>query len=61
MHDRGQPTIIIHERTGTPEEIAQNRERLRTVCEKIASRVNGRPMCVELTWPPKEIWMSNGS
>ncbi len=61
MRDRGQPTIVIHERPGTPEEVAENRERLRCVCEKIQSRIAGRPVHVELVWPPKDVWMKSGS
>lgn len=59
MRDRGEPTLVFHERGGTPEEIAKSRERLRSVCEEIVSRMCGRPMRVELKWPSKELWMKN--
>jgi hypothetical protein len=48
--DIGKPTVIVHTLPGTPEQIAENRERLRSVCESAVSELAGRPMEVKLIW-----------
>lgn len=48
--DIGKPTVIVHTLPGTPEQIAENRERLRSVCESAVSELTGRPMEVKLIW-----------
>ncbi len=50
MRDRGKPTVKVHVLPGTPEEVAQNRENLRFVCEQICSEVNGYPTKVTINW-----------
>lgn len=59
MRDQGHPTLVFHERAGTPEEVAANRERLRRTCEELLSELVGHPMHVTLDWPDKERWMKN--
>ena len=46
----GEPTVIIHRRHGTPEEVARNRENFRQVLCKIYTRINGYPTKVTLDW-----------
>lgn len=48
--DVGKPTIVVHTLPGTPEQIAENRERLRSVCESAMSELAGCPMKVRLIW-----------
>ena len=52
--DIGKPTIIVHTRKGTPEEVAHNRENLRYVCQNIISELAGCPMEVEIDWDNAE-------
>ena len=40
--------VIIHQLTGTPEEVKKNRQVLEKVIEAIESRKEGRPMKVSL-------------
>ena len=46
----GEPTVIIHRRHGTPEEVARNRENFRKALCKMYSEVNGYPTEVTLDW-----------
>ena len=46
--DIGKPTVIVHTLPGTPEQIAENRERLRSVCESAMSELAGCQMKVKL-------------
>lgn len=48
--DVGQPTIIIHTLSATPEQIAENREKLRSVCESAMSEAVGRPVSLKIDW-----------
>ncbi len=50
MRDIGKPTVIVHVLPGTPEEVVQNRENLRCVCEQICSEINGYPTKVTVCW-----------
>ncbi len=49
MRDRGKPTVSVKIAPGTAEQIAQNRELLRGVCEKICDGLGG-PVRVTLEW-----------
>lgn len=40
--------VIIHQLTGTPEEVEKNRRNLEKVIERIVSRIEGCPMEVKL-------------
>lgn len=48
--DIGEPTIIVHTLPGTPEQIAENRERFRSVCETAMSEVVGQPVSLKIDW-----------
>lgn len=48
--DIGEPTIIVHTLPGTPEQIAENREKFRSVCESAMSEVVGQPVTVKIDW-----------
>jgi hypothetical protein len=48
--DIGEPIIIEHTLPGTPEQVAKNRERLRSVCESAMSELAGHPVQVTLSW-----------
>jgi hypothetical protein len=53
--DIGKPTIVAHILPGTPKQIAQNRERLRSVCESAMSELAGHPVQVTLDWGDNKI------
>ncbi len=48
--DLGEPTMTFHTVPATPEQVTENRERFRCVCEKIMSRIAGKPLHVEVNW-----------
>ena len=52
--ETGKPAVTVDVLPGTPEQAERNRERLRSVCEKIMSRIAGRPMDVRIEWTDEE-------
>lgn len=47
--DIGEPTVRVHVRRGTPEEVARNRARMKDTLERIYSAHYG-PTTVEILW-----------
>lgn len=50
MRDIGEPTVTVYVRSGTPEEVAENRENLRRIVESICSEANGYPTKATINW-----------
>lgn len=48
--DIGEPTVIENTISGTPKQIADNRERFRSVCESAMSEIVGRPVSLKINW-----------
>ena len=52
--DIGHPTVTSHTLPATPELVAQNRERLRSVCESAMCEILGKPVEVTIDWKDAE-------
>ncbi len=52
--DIGKPTVVTHMPPGTPEQVAANREHLRSACESAMSELAGHPVQVTLHWPDEK-------
>lgn len=50
MREVGSPVIIVHRAAGPREEIAQNREKVRSVLESLLDEQSGRRSKVRIIW-----------